>query len=192
MKFHGPTNSEHKLHKARIKNWLPIEFKLGFPLLRICRHNHQLETLTGSPTTGNPKFNCWNCASITKSHSWYLYPIEQKLNTIRLIIYKYTTNTKFCYLLNNKTERKFPNPWGNTRKSWFHLPSLHSLNWQQKQKNKTLDSLGILILFSYNKNKKKELSPRKMRLTLVTNSWEIAFKSWMDRYSLRVPGFQPK
>ena len=110
LKFYVPTNSEHKLHKARIKNWLPIEFKLGFSLLRICRHNHQLETLTGSPTTENPKLNCWNCASVTKSHSWYLHPIEQKLNTIGLIIYKYATNTKFCYLPNNKTEGKLPTP----------------------------------------------------------------------------------
>ena len=30
-KFHAPTDSEHKFHKARIKNWSPIEFKLGFP-----------------------------------------------------------------------------------------------------------------------------------------------------------------
>ena len=30
-KFHGPTDSEHKFHEARIKNWSPMEFKLGFP-----------------------------------------------------------------------------------------------------------------------------------------------------------------
>ena len=31
LKFHAPTDSEHKFHKARIENWSPIEFKLGFP-----------------------------------------------------------------------------------------------------------------------------------------------------------------
>ena len=30
-KFHAPTDSEHKFHKARIENLPPIEFKLGFP-----------------------------------------------------------------------------------------------------------------------------------------------------------------
>ena len=30
-KFHAPTDSEQKFHKARIENWPPIEFKLGFP-----------------------------------------------------------------------------------------------------------------------------------------------------------------
>ena len=30
-KFHAPTDSEHKFHKARIESWPPIEFKLGFP-----------------------------------------------------------------------------------------------------------------------------------------------------------------
>ena len=30
-KFHAPTDSEHKFHKARIENWPPIAFKLGFP-----------------------------------------------------------------------------------------------------------------------------------------------------------------
>ena len=30
-KFHAPTDSEHKFHKARIENWPPTEFKLGFP-----------------------------------------------------------------------------------------------------------------------------------------------------------------
>ena len=43
-KFHAPTNSEHKFHKARIENWLPIEFKPGSPWLRIRTHNHQLGT----------------------------------------------------------------------------------------------------------------------------------------------------
>ena len=29
MKFYAPTNSERKVHKARIENWLPIGFELG-------------------------------------------------------------------------------------------------------------------------------------------------------------------
>ena len=39
-KFHGPNDSEHKFHKARIENWPPIKFKLGFPGLKIHSHNH--------------------------------------------------------------------------------------------------------------------------------------------------------
>ena len=30
-KFYAPTDSKQKFHKARIKNWPRIEFKLGFP-----------------------------------------------------------------------------------------------------------------------------------------------------------------
>ena len=41
-KFYVPTDSEHKLNKTRIENWPPIEFKLGFPWLRIRRYNHRL------------------------------------------------------------------------------------------------------------------------------------------------------
>ena len=43
-KFHAPTDSENKFHKPRVKNWPPIEFKSGFPWLRIRRHNHWLGT----------------------------------------------------------------------------------------------------------------------------------------------------
>ena len=43
-KFHAPTDSEYKFHKARIENWPPIEFKLGFLWLRIRRYNHRLRT----------------------------------------------------------------------------------------------------------------------------------------------------
>ena len=49
-KFHAHTDSEHKFHKARIKNWPPIEFGLGFPWLRIRKHNQQLE----APWVGVP------------------------------------------------------------------------------------------------------------------------------------------
>ena len=84
-KFHAPTDSEHKFHKARIENWPPIAFKLGFPWLRIHRHNYDWNPLSGSPTTGNSKFNYWNCANVPKSHShhpeWHRPPIEQKPNT---------------------------------------------------------------------------------------------------------------
>ena len=31
LKFHAPTDSEHKFHKTRIENWPPVEFKLEFP-----------------------------------------------------------------------------------------------------------------------------------------------------------------
>ena len=31
MKFYAPTNSERKVHKARIENWLTIGFELGSP-----------------------------------------------------------------------------------------------------------------------------------------------------------------
>ena len=30
-KFYNPTDSEHKLHKTRIENWLSIGFELEFP-----------------------------------------------------------------------------------------------------------------------------------------------------------------
>ena len=43
-KVHAPTDSKHKFYKARIKNWPPIKFNLGFSWLRIRRHNHRLGT----------------------------------------------------------------------------------------------------------------------------------------------------
>ena len=70
-KFHAPTDSEHKFHKTRIENCPPIEFQLGFPWLRIRKHNY------------------WNCASVPKSHSHHPEahrpPIEQKSNSIGLV-----------------------------------------------------------------------------------------------------------
>ena len=39
-KFYGPSDSEHKSHKMRIKNWLSIDFELGTPWLRTYSHNH--------------------------------------------------------------------------------------------------------------------------------------------------------
>ena len=43
-KFHPPTDSEPKFHKARIENWLPSELKLGLPWLGNRCHNHRLGT----------------------------------------------------------------------------------------------------------------------------------------------------
>ena len=57
LKFHAPTDSEYKFHKVKIKNWPSMEFKLGFPWLRINRHNYDWNPLSWSLTTGNPKFN---------------------------------------------------------------------------------------------------------------------------------------
>ena len=59
-KFHAPTDSKHKFHKAGIKNWLPIEFKLRFPWLRIRRHNHQL----GTPWAGVPLLKLCKCSRV--------------------------------------------------------------------------------------------------------------------------------
>ena len=38
-KFYNPTDSEHKLHKTRIENWLSIGFELEF-WLGTYSHNH--------------------------------------------------------------------------------------------------------------------------------------------------------
>ena len=59
----------------------------------------------------------------------------------------------------------------------------HSFDQLQKQKDKTLDSSSVLILFSYTWNKKKNPSPRKIRLSRVTNNRAVAHKCWMTRYS---------
>ena len=37
-------DSEHKFHKARIENWLPIGFERGFPWMETSSYNHRLET----------------------------------------------------------------------------------------------------------------------------------------------------
>ena len=47
--------------------------------------------------------------------------------------------------------------------------------------DKTLDSPNVLISFSYTRNKKKNLSTRKIKLTRVTNSQEVTHKTWMAR-----------
>ena len=59
-----------------------------------------------------------------------------KSTTIGLIIYRHSTRTKLRQLAGEKTEGKLPNPCGNTRKSWAHLPS--SFFWltpETKRKN---------------------------------------------------------
>ena len=40
LKFYEPSDSEHKHHKMRIKNWLSIAFELGSPWMRTCSHNN--------------------------------------------------------------------------------------------------------------------------------------------------------
>ena len=40
LKFHDPTDSEHKFYKKRIENWLSIGFKLGITWQRTYSHNH--------------------------------------------------------------------------------------------------------------------------------------------------------
>ena len=40
LKFYDSTDSEHKFHKTRIKNWLSIDFELGSPRLRTYSFNH--------------------------------------------------------------------------------------------------------------------------------------------------------
>ena len=39
-KFYNHNDSEHKLHKTRIENWLSIGFELEFPWLGAYSHNH--------------------------------------------------------------------------------------------------------------------------------------------------------
>ena len=39
-KFYNPTNSEHKIHKTRIQNWLSIFFEQEYPWQRNYSHNH--------------------------------------------------------------------------------------------------------------------------------------------------------
>ena len=54
-------------------------------------------------------------------------------------------------------------------------------SYTRKKKDETLDSHSVLILFSYTRNKKKNPSPKKVRLTLVTNSWQLPIKAgWID------------
>ena len=150
-KFHALTNSQHKFHKARIENWLPIRFELGSPWLIIDSHNHRLgncwvgvpplRTRSSTNNGGNLKKIYitiqkvleqpgdisfpWNCASVLKFHyhhqDWHKPPIEQKANNVGLIIYTNSTWTKLRYLTHDKTKRKLPNHWGSTRKSWIHL-----------------------------------------------------------------------
>ena len=39
-KFYALTDSEHKLNKIEIENWLPINYNLGLSWLGTCSHNH--------------------------------------------------------------------------------------------------------------------------------------------------------
>ena len=53
--------------------------------------------------------------------------MEQKQTTIDLLIYKHFTHTKLHHLALEKAEGKLPNTWGNSGKSWSHLPALFRL-----------------------------------------------------------------
>ena len=119
-KFHAPTGSEHKFHKARIENWPPIKFKLGFPDWESTAittdwepaewqspyWEHAVRQLKLSDIAFNLNLVSFfterrklNCASVPKSHShhpgWHRPSIEQKPTTIGLIIYKHSRSTKF-------------------------------------------------------------------------------------------------
>ena len=96
LKFHAPADSEHKFHKARIENWPPIEFKLGFPWLRIRRHNHQLGTRwVGVPLPGSEVqlLKLWKCSQIPllASASWPTNT-TQVLNSATLLAIKLSEN----------------------------------------------------------------------------------------------------
>ena len=108
---------------------------------------------------------------------------QQKPTTIGLIKCKHSTRAKDTTSL-TRTDGKFPNPWGNTRRPSTYLPpSLLKLTQE------TLDSLNVLILFSNNRNKQKNSSTRCIRLKHVTNCRELASKSWMERCSPHPLGF---
>ena len=96
-KFHALTDSEHKFHKVKIKNWLPIGFQVGVPLLGTrCSTNNGgvskhfiYQSIQSWDKPGGVSLP-GNCASVLKSHShhpeWHCPPIEQKPTTIGLVI----------------------------------------------------------------------------------------------------------
>ena len=83
-----------------------------------------------------------------------------------------------------KTDGSFWNPWGNTRKSWTHLPP--SFLWSIPE---ILDSPSVLILSSKTRNKQKNSYISYKRLKHVTNFWAVAHKAFMKRWSFRAPEF---
>ena len=136
--------------KAKIENWLHIEFKLGFPWLRIRKHNHQLGAAEWESHDWEPE------VQLLKLCKYSQIPLSLPLRRVpsasnrtktkhHWLIYKLSTSIKFRHLARDKTKGKLPDPWGNTRKSWTHLPSLHSLDKHQKQKNKTWDLLSLFL-----------------------------------------------
>ena len=104
-KFYDPTDSEYKFYKMRIKSWLSIGLKLGFPWLRTYCHNHytmlnRLYTVWwGALNFYIPIFKAleqsWrlfiflNCASALK-----IQIKSQQKPTICLVICKHSTQTK--------------------------------------------------------------------------------------------------
>ena len=70
-KYHAPTGSKHKFNKGIIENWSPIEFKLGFPGLRIRSHNHQLLKLCKCSQIPLPPPRVASASNRTKTnHHW--------------------------------------------------------------------------------------------------------------------------
>ena len=64
---------------------------------------------------------------------------------------------------------------------WLMIASKKEYIIHEPVYDKTLDSPSVLISFSYTRNKKKNLSTRKVKLTRVTNSQEVTHKTWMAR-----------
>ena len=148
--------SEHKFHKARIENWLPIGFERGFPWMETSSYNHRLETcwvevrLIGTHSSTNNgddskticipihklleqpwiHFTSLKLSSVLKSNThhpeWHQSPIEQKPTTISLIINNHSARSKSRQLTCEKTEGS---SWTSrvTRKSWTHFSP--SFSW---------------------------------------------------------------
>ena len=79
------------------------------------------------------------------------------------------------HLLCKKADGKLLNPWGNSRKSWTHLPP--SFLWLTPE---FLDSPSVLILFSNTRKKQKNSSTSQIRLQRVTKwliVWQVPIKN---------------
>ena len=124
-KFYNPTDSEHKLHKTRIENWLSIGFELEFPepivitttpcstynmmgSLKVLYTHLQslvliLETFTFTTLPLNFYYKTTtttttNCARALKIHSQHpSIKFQQKQTTVCLIICKHSKHTELCY-----------------------------------------------------------------------------------------------
>ena len=92
---------------------------------------------------------------------------RNKIKSVRIFILLPTIQ---LHLEQKKTDGKFRNPWGNTRKSLTHLPPSFP-----RLTPETLDSPSIL--FSNTRKKQKNLSTSYIRVKHVTNCWAVAHKS---------------